>query len=212
VIEPELADRWLGHLRPSGEDGRAFNVTHEGFSCLDEADPHDEHVIVIVDSDEYQDRHAALTHQQHGAKIVVLVREAEILELSPDEIAALSGALTWDLSTGAFVQSLRLICSGERVLPRDLPGRRLPAPTDIEPQPGGYHLSPREREVLLQVVEGHPNKVIARHLHIAEATVKVHLKSLQRKIRVSNRTQAAIWALANLSELSPSLRGSASAG
>jgi two-component system nitrate/nitrite response regulator NarL len=40
--------------------------------------------------------------------------------------------------------------------------------------------------------------VIARELGITEAVVKVHLKRLLRKIRVENRTQAAIWALANL--------------
>jgi two-component system, NarL family, nitrate/nitrite response regulator NarL len=58
------------------------------------------------------------------------------------------------------------------------------------------------------LVAGHSNKLIARHLGITEATVKVHLKSVQRKIRVENRTQAAIWALANLPELkaNPSLR------
>ncbi|PWC66599.1 transcriptional regulator, partial [Azospirillum sp. TSH7] len=40
-------------------------------------------------------------------------------------------------------------------------------------------------------------KMIANHLNITEATVKVHLKSLLRKINASNRTQAAIWALNN---------------
>jgi two-component system nitrate/nitrite response regulator NarL len=39
--------------------------------------------------------------------------------------------------------------------------------------------------------------MIANHLNITEATVKVHLKSLLRKIKASNRTQAAIWALNN---------------
>ncbi|HSK41020.1 MAG TPA: LuxR C-terminal-related transcriptional regulator, partial [Arenibaculum sp.] len=40
-------------------------------------------------------------------------------------------------------------------------------------------------------------KTIANHLNITEATIKVHLKSLLRKISASNRTQAAIWALNN---------------
>lgn len=66
---------------------------------------------------------------------------------------------------------------------------------------GSARLSPAEKEVLLQVVEGRPNKVIARHLSTTEATVKVHLKNLLRKIRVENRTQATIWALANLPEV-----------
>jgi two-component system nitrate/nitrite response regulator NarL len=40
-----------------------------------------------------------------------------------------------------------------------------------------------------------PNKSIARELNITEATVKVYVKGLLRKIKVSNRTQVAIWAL-----------------
>jgi two-component system nitrate/nitrite response regulator NarL len=67
-------------------------------------------------------------------------------------------------------------------------------------------LSPREKEILSDVVAGHSNKVIARHLEITEATVKVHLKSVLRKIRMENRTQAAIWALANLPELNTTPR------
>lgn len=44
------------------------------------------------------------------------------------------------------------------------------------------------------LVEGDANKVISRRLHIANATVKVHIKAILRKLRVKNRTQAAIWA------------------
>jgi two-component system nitrate/nitrite response regulator NarL len=58
-------------------------------------------------------------------------------------------------------------------------------------------LSEREVQMLDGLVKGHPNKVIARTCDIAEATVKVHMKSILRKIRVDNRTQAAIWAMAN---------------
>ena len=47
--------------------------------------------------------------------------------------------------------------------------------------------------ILEQLMQGAPNKHIARELNIADATVKVHLKSLLRKIRVDNRTQAAMW-------------------
>jgi two-component system nitrate/nitrite response regulator NarL len=56
-------------------------------------------------------------------------------------------------------------------------------------------LSDREVQVLDGLVKGHANKVIARTWDIAEATVKVHVKGILRKIRVANRTQAAIWAL-----------------
>lgn len=56
-------------------------------------------------------------------------------------------------------------------------------------------LSEREAQILDGLVKGHANKVIARMCDITEATVKVHMKSILRKIRVANRTQAAIWAL-----------------
>jgi two-component system, NarL family, nitrate/nitrite response regulator NarL len=58
-------------------------------------------------------------------------------------------------------------------------------------------LSEREIQVLDGLVKGHANKVIARTCDITEAKVKVHMKSILRKIRVTNRTQAAIWAVEN---------------
>ncbi len=56
-------------------------------------------------------------------------------------------------------------------------------------------LSQREEEILKGVVKGHSNKMIARACGVTDATIKVHMKSILRKIRVANRTQAAIWAL-----------------
>src|ERR1700759_1659394 len=54
--------------------------------------------------------------------------------------------------------------------------------------------SDREGQILRCLVRGQSNKVIARELGIAEATVKVHVKGLLRKLRTANRTQAAVWA------------------
>ena len=67
--------------------------------------------------------------------------------------------------------------------------RKPPSPTR------NLGLSERETQILQCLVEGCANKLIARRLDIAEATVKVHIKGLLRKINVNNRTQAAIWAL-----------------
>lgn len=58
-------------------------------------------------------------------------------------------------------------------------------------------LSPREIQILTCLVTGGSNKAIAARIGITEATVKVHIKGLLRKIDVRNRTQAAIWALNN---------------
>jgi DNA-binding NarL/FixJ family response regulator len=52
----------------------------------------------------------------------------------------------------------------------------------------------REREVLLMVAEGMPNKLIARRLEISERTVKGHLTRIFERLGVTDRTQAALWA------------------
>ena len=59
------------------------------------------------------------------------------------------------------------------------------------------HLSPRETSILRYLSQGASNKLIARDIKISEATVKVHVKAILRKIGVANRTQAAIWAMTN---------------
>jgi two-component system nitrate/nitrite response regulator NarL len=56
-------------------------------------------------------------------------------------------------------------------------------------------LSPRELVVLRCLTGGHSNKFIALKSDITEATVKVHVKAILRKIGVQNRTQAAIWGM-----------------
>jgi two-component system nitrate/nitrite response regulator NarL len=64
-------------------------------------------------------------------------------------------------------------------------------------------LSEREAQILDGLVRGHANKVIARSCDITEATVKVHMKSILRKIQVANRTQAAVWALEHGHSIDP---------
>jgi two-component system nitrate/nitrite response regulator NarL len=181
------------------KDALSSVLVAAGFTIWRETDQSD-HDLVIIDFDDYEDPQSLLAHQQNGSKIVVLANEVDWRGLDHDRIAALSGILTHDLSAGAFVRSLRLICSGERVFPRELTLRSragTPSHATSPPRSDVERLSPREREILSHLTEGHSNKGIARILGITEATVKVHLKSLLRKIRVDNRTQAAIWALSN---------------
>jgi two-component system nitrate/nitrite response regulator NarL len=182
------------------KDALASVLVTEGFAISPVTDQRDENVVLIIDFDYCEDLEALLAHQQNGSKIVVLANERDCQGLDHDKIAPLSGILTYELSAEAFAHSLRLICSGERVFPRELtlrpkPGTRLheapPPRSDVD------HLSPREKEMLSHLVEGHSNKGIARILGTTEETVKVHLKSLLRRIRLDNRTQAAIWALSS---------------
>ena len=55
-------------------------------------------------------------------------------------------------------------------------------------------LSPREEEVLREIAQGASNKEIARRLDIAETTVKIHVQHILRKLGLSSRVQAAVYA------------------
>jgi two-component system nitrate/nitrite response regulator NarL len=69
-------------------------------------------------------------------------------------------------------------------------------------------LSRREMLILRMLMEGASNKVIALKFVITESTVKVHMKAILRKLRLQNRTQAAIWARDHSSELASCARES----
>jgi len=108
--------------------------------------------------------------------------------------AGACGYLLKDVDADQVAEGVRAAARGESPLdPRAattvLSARSAPNPV------GG--LSPREREVLGLLVEGLPNKLIARRLGISEKTVKTHLTNVFRAIGVTDRTQAALWAERN---------------
>jgi two-component system nitrate/nitrite response regulator NarL len=125
----------------------------------------------------------------------------------------------------AFTKALELVMLGETILPRELlsfVGDRKDdqesPPTLPERVTAGDALPPirsddmprlsiREKCILRCIVDGDSNKLIARKIGIAEATVKVHVKAILRKIRIHNRTQAAIWAMNNSTFISPTNDG-----
>jgi two-component system, NarL family, nitrate/nitrite response regulator NarL len=82
--------------------------------------------------------------------------------------------------------------AASEALPEGATSEALPQVDNNVPQ-----LSAQEATILRGLVMGDSNKAIARKMLIAEATVKVHVKAILRKIQVRNRTQAAIWAIKN---------------
>jgi two-component system nitrate/nitrite response regulator NarL len=134
-----------------------------------------------------------------GAHIVMLTNAMDPQAMMAGIQAGVDGCLVKDISPDALVQSLRLVMMGEKVFPSELAtllvGGRFQGGEGT--MPGNRGLSPREVEILRRLLVGESNKMIANRLGITEATVKVHLKSLLRKIGASNRTQAAIWAMNN---------------
>jgi DNA-binding CsgD family transcriptional regulator len=81
--------------------------------------------------------------------------------------------------------------AGEAI--REFPVPAKSSETAAEPDDPVADLSRREYEVLLELQVGHSNKVIARNLGIAEATVKIYVRNILAKTKTQNRTQAALW-------------------
>ena len=136
------------------------------------------------------------------------------------------GFLCQNMPSEQLIKSLELVALGQTVIhphshlmalaqmaARTHPTRpataffELPAtvtPNDLDEHPHLVRsLSRRELVILRTLTEGASNKIIARKLVITESTVKVHMKAILRKLRLQNRTQAAIWARTHLRELAP---------
>jgi two-component system nitrate/nitrite response regulator NarL len=71
-----------------------------------------------------------------------------------------------------------------------------PAPVEAPPAQADpiATLSPREKEILRHIARGASNKEIGRALDIAETTVKIHVQHILRKLNLSSRVQAAVYA------------------
>jgi two-component system nitrate/nitrite response regulator NarL len=163
--------------------------------------------LVIIDAALCNQRANAVASVREGnraARVVVL--GYDLGAISSDRVLLADGVLTFDITADMMVSLLHLIQKGERVVPRELMQAISERSREERDQPAamqGPRLgrsqrpSPREAEILQRLLQGRSNKTIARELGITETTVKVHLKSLLRKINASNRTQAAIWALNN---------------
>lgn len=133
-------------------------------------------------------------------KLVVLAADTDnVLNLARCFEAGADAYLLKSISSEALKQSIELVLLGEKVFPTRLAGMLIGG-EDRRPTTAAAeldNLSSRENQILRCLLEGHPNKVIAKKLNITEATVKVHLKGVLKKINAANRTQAAIWALNN---------------
>ena len=114
---------------------------------------------------------------------LIVSEQVRVLMVSDSAIAGPSADLPANDEDASELQGRPRIASAMPSFPDAAFSARVPA------------LSQREDQVLRALARGQSNKVIARACTVTEATVKVHVKSILRKIQVGNRTQAAIWAM-----------------
>lgn len=138
-----------------------------------------------------------MIHEAHpGVAVVILTSFSDRPRILRALDAGAVGYLLKDAEPDEVERGIRAAARGESPIdPRAARAllTRPPAPA----APPAAELSGREREVLVLVAEGLPNKLIARRLGISEKTVKAHLTSVFRAIGVDDRTQAALWAVRN---------------
>jgi len=141
---------------------------------LREAAPHSRILMLTVSEDE-EDLAMALKHGAHG----YLLKTTESDEL----FAAIERCLHGE-SVLSPAMTAKLV-SAFRTSTRDV----APSSSDVV-----NTLSPRELDVLRELARGASNKEVARCLSIAETTVKIHVQAILRKLHLSSRVQAAVYA------------------
>ena len=129
-----------------------------------------------------------------GTAVLVLTSFSDRPRILGAIEAGACGYLLKDVAAEEVAEGIRAAARGES--PIDPRAARAIISAKAAPDPGTA-LSVREGEVLVLLVEGLPNKLIARRLEISEKTVKTHLTAIFRTLGVTDRTQAALWAERN---------------
>jgi DNA-binding NarL/FixJ family response regulator len=182
-------------------------------------------ILLVIDAGDCAETTVAeieLFKEQHpSGRVAVLTDRYRLSDMMAAFRAGANLYFAKFVNSDAFIKALELVMLGETILPPQLLAliadqnaektnfssagdqnapRDVGSSSKIEDVPP---LSAKEKCILRCMIEGDSNKVIARKTDIAEATVKVHVKAILRKIRVHNRTQAAIWAMNNCASIWP---------
>lgn len=147
---------------------------------------------------------AALKEAAPGTRILMLTVSENEDDLAAALQAGADGYLLKTVELDSLCDSIIKVLGGESVVSPEMM-TKLVAAFRAKPQvpvgeppaqdlPGLALLSAREREVLALIAVGDSNKLIARKLNIAETTVKIHVQHILRKLQLSSRVQAAVYA------------------
>ncbi len=135
-----------------------------------------------------------------AARIILLTVSEDEQDLQAALRAGAHGYLLKTIEGDLLAASIHRAMRGEPVVSSEMTGKLVTAfqsaaspAAPSRPDPLAQ-LSPREQEVLQQIALGASNKEIARALSIAETTVKIHVQHILRKLDLTSRVQAAVFA------------------
>ena len=151
----------------------------------------------------------ALKEAAPATRILMLTVSENENDLSAALQAGADGYLLKTVESEQLADTILKVMDGESVISPEMmtklvavfrtrPASTPATPAASAPQPlpaaAPELLSPREREILRLIARGDSNKLIARALDIAETTVKIHVQHILRKLNLSSRVQAAVYA------------------
>ena len=133
-----------------------------------------------------------LRRRRPAARVIVLTSYADDDRLLPAIQAGAAGYLLKNVQPAELARAVRAAHAGEALLDPSVAARLV---EHLSREPPPERLTPREHEVLELICRGLSNKLIARELGVSEKTVKAHVGHVLAKLGVSDRTQAALFAV-----------------
>ena len=172
-----------------------------GVECLDKLENHIPDILLLdINMPEKNGLEVLdeIKKKEYDVKVLILTVHNELEYLLRAVDIGVDGYILKDSRSDELKMAIRFILSGENYIQASLIpalNNRL-ANRDIDKDKIDL-LTKRELEVLIQVANGMINKEIATNLNISERTVKNHVSNIFKKIDVSDRTQAAVFAIKN---------------
>jgi two-component system, NarL family, response regulator LiaR len=136
-----------------------------------------------------------LRERAPDARVIVLTSFLDDDKLLPAIRSGAAGYLLKNAQPQEVVRAVRAAHAGEALIDPVVAARLVETLAADGAEDPLDRLTPREREVLVLIGRGFPNKLIARELHVAEKTVKTHVGHVLAKLGVDDRTQAAVFAV-----------------
>ncbi|MCX4848825.1 response regulator transcription factor [Streptomyces sp. NBC_00893] len=138
-----------------------------------------------------------LRELENPAKVLIVTSFTEQRTVVPALRAGASGYVYKDVDPDALAGAIRSVYAGHVLLQPEVAGALLAQEDSGSGTGRGSTLTEREREVLGLIADGRSNREIARALVLSEKTVKTHVSNILMKLDLSDRTQAALWAVRN---------------
>jgi two-component system, NarL family, response regulator LiaR len=137
----------------------------------------------------------AVTTVSPSTKVIVLTSFSEDEKVFASIKAGAQGYLMKDVLPQDLVKAIRTVHRGEAQLDPEIARKLMQEFTNPQPAAPKHDLTERELEVLTLIAHGKSNKEISEDLVLSEKTVKTHVSNILQKLHLSDRTQAAVYAL-----------------